>query len=104
MRGWAGGDPTAPGAWGWAPPAPPPRPAKPPGTPSPARPPPAAPRGRTASPRPPALARASPLDHAAALVDRMVQGAPATAAASPDRLGRGGLRPAPLHPELTNYR
>ena len=35
---------------------------------------------------------------------RMVQSAPATAAASPDQLGRGRLRPAPLHPELTNYR
>ncbi len=47
---------------------------------------------------------AFPLDRAAALLDRMVQGAPAPAAASPDRLGRGRLRPAPLHPELTNYR
>ena len=47
---------------------------------------------------------AFPLDRAAALVDRMVQGAPAAAAASPDRLRRGRLRPAPLHPELTNYR
>jgi len=47
---------------------------------------------------------AVPVDRAAALVDRMVQGAPATAAASPDQLGRGRLRPAPLHPELTDYR
>src|SRR6266516_446273 len=47
---------------------------------------------------------AFPVDRAAALVDRMVQGAPAPAAAGPDRLGRGRLRPAPLHPELTNYR
>jgi hypothetical protein len=47
---------------------------------------------------------AFPLDRIAALVDRMVQGAPAPAAASPDQLGRGRLRPAPLHPELTNYR
>ncbi|HWM99086.1 MAG TPA: IS701 family transposase [Streptosporangiaceae bacterium] len=47
---------------------------------------------------------AFPLDRAAALVDRMVQGAPATATASPDQLGPGRLRPAPLHPELTNYR
>ena len=47
---------------------------------------------------------AFPLDRAAALVARMVQGAPAPAAASPDQLGRGRLRPAPLHPELTNYR
>jgi DDE superfamily endonuclease len=47
---------------------------------------------------------AFPLDRAAALVDRMVQGAPAAAAAGPDQLGRGRLRPAPLHPELTNYR
>ena len=47
---------------------------------------------------------AFPLDRAAALVGRMVQGAPAAAAASPDGLGRGRLRPAPLHPDLTNYR
>ncbi len=47
---------------------------------------------------------ASPVDHAAALVDRMVQRAPAPAAASPDQLGRRRLRPAPLHPELTDYR
>ena len=47
---------------------------------------------------------AHPLDRAAALVAGMVQGAPAPAAASPDELGRGRLRPAPLHPELTNYR
>ena len=47
---------------------------------------------------------AFPLDRAAALVGRMVQGAPAPAAASLDQLRRGRLRPAPLHPELTNYR
>src|SRR5580700_3276745 len=47
---------------------------------------------------------AFPVDRAAALVGCMVQGAPAPAAASPDELGRGRLRPAPLHPELTNYR
>jgi hypothetical protein len=47
---------------------------------------------------------AFPLDRAAALVDRMVQGASAPAAASPDQLRRRRLRPAPLHPELTNYR
>jgi hypothetical protein len=47
---------------------------------------------------------AGPVDRAAALVGRMVQGAPAPPAASPDQLGRGRLRPAPLHPELTNYR
>jgi hypothetical protein len=47
---------------------------------------------------------AFPLDRAAALVAGMVHGAPAPAAASPDRLGRGRLRPAPLHPHLTNYR
>jgi len=45
---------------------------------------------------------AFPLDRAAALVAGMVQGAPA--AASPDQLGHGRPRPAPLHPELTNYR
>src|SRR6266571_806412 len=47
---------------------------------------------------------AFPLDRAAALVGRMVQGAPAAAAASPDQLRQRRLRPAPLHPELTNYR
>ena len=47
---------------------------------------------------------AFPLDRAAALVAGMVQGAPAPAAASPDQLGRGRPRPAPLHPELTDYR
>jgi hypothetical protein len=47
---------------------------------------------------------AFPLDRAAALVDRMVQGAPAPAAAGPDQLRQRRLRPAPLHPELTNYR
>ena len=47
---------------------------------------------------------AHPVDHAAALVDRLVQSASAPAAASPDQLGRGRLRPAPLHPELTDYR
>ena len=39
---------------------------------------------------------AHPVDRAAALVDRMVQGAPAPAAASPDRLGDGRPRPEPL--------
>ena len=47
---------------------------------------------------------AGPVDHAAALVGRLVEGAPAAAAASPDQLGRGRLRSAPLHPYLTNYR
>jgi DDE superfamily endonuclease len=47
---------------------------------------------------------AFPLDRAAALVAGMVQGAPAPAAPGPDQLGRGRLRPAPLPPELTNYR
>src|SRR6266700_2104283 len=45
---------------------------------------------------------AFPLDRIAALVGRLVQGAPALPAASPDRLRHGRLRPAPLHPELTN--
>ena len=47
---------------------------------------------------------AFPPDRAAALVDRMVQGAPATAAANHDDIAPGRLRPAPLYPELTNYR
>jgi len=55
------------------------------------------------APRDPRRARlARPLDHAATLVGRLVERAPA--AASPDQLSRGRLRPAPLHPELTNYR
>jgi hypothetical protein len=47
---------------------------------------------------------AFPVDRAAALVAGMVQGPPAAAAASPDQLSDGRLRPAPLHPELTDYR
>jgi hypothetical protein len=47
---------------------------------------------------------AGSVDHAAALVGRMAQRAPAPPAPGPDQLGRGRLRPAPLHPELTNYR
>jgi hypothetical protein len=47
---------------------------------------------------------AGPVDHAATLVGRLVERAPAPAAASPDQLGRGRPRPAPLHPELTNHR
>jgi hypothetical protein len=47
---------------------------------------------------------AHPLDRAATLVAGTVKSAPAAAAPSPDELGRGRLRPAPLHPELTNYR
>jgi hypothetical protein len=43
------------------------------------------------------------LDRTAALVAGLVHSAPATAAASVDQLGRGRLRPAPLHPQLTNY-
>src|SRR5690349_14943323 len=46
---------------------------------------------------------AFPVDRAATLVDRMVQGAPAAAVASPDQLSRRRLRSAPLHPELTDY-
>jgi hypothetical protein len=47
---------------------------------------------------------AFPLDRAATLVAGMVQGAPAPAAASTDRIPASRPRPAPLHPELTNYR
>jgi hypothetical protein len=47
---------------------------------------------------------AFPLDRTAALVAGMVQGAPAPAATGPDDIPPGRLRPAPLHPELTNYR
>jgi len=41
---------------------------------------------------------AHPMDRAATLVAGMVGQAPAAAAASPHDLGRGRLRPAPLHP------
>jgi DDE superfamily endonuclease len=41
---------------------------------------------------------AFPLDRAATLVAGMVRSAPAAAAAGHDELGRGRLRPAPLHP------
>jgi len=47
---------------------------------------------------------AFPLDRAATLVAGLVQGAPAPAAASTDRIPASRPRPAPLHPELTNYR
>jgi hypothetical protein len=47
---------------------------------------------------------ARPVDRAAALVDRMVEGAAAPAAASPDDIPPGRPRPAPLYPELTDYR
>jgi len=57
------------------------------------------------APRNPGRARlAGSLDRAAALVDRLVERAPAPPAASPDDIPRGRQRPAPLHPELTNYR
>ena len=47
---------------------------------------------------------AFPLDRAATLVVGMVHSAPAPAAAGPDQLGGGRLRPAPLHPDLTAER
>jgi hypothetical protein len=47
---------------------------------------------------------AHPVDHAAALVDRMVERAPAPAAARPADIPASRPRPAPLHPELTNHR
>ena len=54
------------------------------------------------TPRRARLAR--PVDRAAALVGRMVERAPAPAAASPDDIPPGRPRPAPLYPELTDYR
>jgi hypothetical protein len=55
--------------------------------------------GTILAPGDPRRARlAFPLARAAALVDRMVEGPPAPAAASPDQLTRRRLRPAPLHP------
>jgi hypothetical protein len=47
---------------------------------------------------------AFPLDRVATLVAGMVRCAPAPAAAGPDDIPAGRPRPAPLHPELTNYR
>ncbi|MGV9945750.1 IS701 family transposase [Rhodococcus aetherivorans] len=47
---------------------------------------------------------AFPLDRVATLVAGMVDGAPATAVAGTDGLGRSRSRPAPLPPEPTNYR
>jgi SRSO17 transposase len=47
---------------------------------------------------------ARPVDRAAALVDRVVECAPAPAAASSDDIPASRPRPAPLHPDLTNYR
>jgi hypothetical protein len=47
---------------------------------------------------------AFPLDRAATLVAGVVDGAAPTTAAGPNELGRGRLRPAPLYPQLTNYR
>jgi len=41
---------------------------------------------------------AFPVDRAAALVDRMVQGAPAAAAAGPDGIPASRPRPVPLYP------
>src|SRR5260370_28152974 len=57
------------------------------------------------APRDPGRARmAGPVDHAAALVDRLVDSAPARPAASSDQLGRGRPRPPPLQPEVTHCR
>jgi hypothetical protein len=47
---------------------------------------------------------AFPLDRAATLLERLVERAPAAAVTSPDELTRRRPRPAPLSPELTNYR
>jgi hypothetical protein len=47
---------------------------------------------------------AFPLHRAAALVASMVEQAPTAATASPNELTRRRPRPAPLSPELTNYR
>ena len=47
---------------------------------------------------------AFPLDRPAAMVAGLVQGTAAPAVASPPGLGHSRLRPAPLPPELTNYR
>jgi hypothetical protein len=47
---------------------------------------------------------AGTLDRAATLVAGMVHSATTPATASPDDIPRSRLRPAPLHPELTNHR
>jgi len=65
----------------------------------------ARPAATVLAPRNPGRARlARPVDRAAEMVDRLVERAPAPPAASPDDIPRGRQRPAPLHPELTNYR
>jgi SRSO17 transposase len=45
-----------------------------------------------------------PLDRAATLLAGLVERAPTHPVTGPDELGRRGLRPAPLPPELTNHR
>jgi hypothetical protein len=63
------------------------------------------PAGTVLAPRNPGRARlAGPVDRVAALVDGLVERAPAPPTASPTDIPRGRQRPAPLHPELTNYR
>jgi hypothetical protein len=70
------------------------------------------PRSRLANPAPAELAPGNPgrarlassLDRVAALVGRLVERAPAPPPASPDDIPASRQRPAPLHPELTNYR
>ena len=47
---------------------------------------------------------AGPVDRPTALVDRMVERATTRTAARPDDIPASRPRPAPLHPELTNYR
>jgi hypothetical protein len=61
--------------------------------------------GAALAPGHPRRARlAFPLDRIATLLAGMVERAPAPAVTSPDQLSRRGPRPAPLSPELTNYR
>ena len=56
------------------------------------------------APRDPGRPRlARPLDRAAALVDRLVERAPAPPAARPQDIPARRQRPTPLHPELTNH-
>jgi hypothetical protein len=65
------------------------------------------PPGPSAQPRPgPGGARAwlTPLDHATALVGRLVERAPARTDPGADDIRPSRPRPAPLHPNLTNYR
>jgi hypothetical protein len=70
----------------------------------PSRPRPSGDRPHLAGGAPPGPRLAGPLDHARALLARLVQGAPAARAPGPPRLARRRPPPQPISPMLTNYR